>query len=91
MKSNLILGEYTYHEYIDSPEWKDKRWWMLIINKDKCSKCGRYGHITFDEKGNLIPKVILQIHHKNYENLGNENQKDLIVLCKECHENEHRI
>ena len=25
------------------------------------------------------------IHHRNYENVGNEKDTDLIVLCKRCH------
>lgn len=37
----------------------------------KCNNCGT--------------KKNLQGHHRNYQNLGNESDDDLGVLCKECH------
>jgi 5-methylcytosine-specific restriction endonuclease McrA len=31
----------------------------------------------------------LEVHHKNYKSLGNENSEDVVVLCVNCHKNEH--
>jgi 5-methylcytosine-specific restriction endonuclease McrA len=32
----------------------------------------------------------LHVHHKTYRNFGMEDMDDLEVLCKVCHQNEHR-
>ena len=40
----------------------------------------------FEKKQKEFPNEILEVHHKNYNNLWNENIKDdLITLCSECH------
>jgi hypothetical protein len=31
----------------------------------------------------------LNVHHKTYERIGQENMSDLIVLCRACHSREH--
>lgn len=41
----------------------------------KCMKCGNPNE--------------LNVHHKHYKTLGNEDIGDLIVLCKRCHNDEH--
>ena len=41
----------------------------------KCQLCGRKGD--------------LNVHHNTYNSRGNENLKDLIVLCKDCHTKFH--
>jgi 5-methylcytosine-specific restriction endonuclease McrA len=57
------------------------RWQMVKIRKlnaaaHKCENCGEpYG---------------LQVHHLTYERLGRELDTDLVVLCRQCHANEHR-
>lgn len=45
------------------------------VMKTECEKCGS--------------KKQLQVHHKTYASLCNENQHDVICLCKQCHEEEH--
>ena len=32
----------------------------------------------------------LRVHHLNYDNLGNEKDADLMVLCNYCHTQVHR-
>ena len=32
----------------------------------------------------------LQVHHLNYERVGNERDDDLILLCHRCHEGVHK-
>lgn len=60
-----------YKEYLNSKRWK-------VIRKEKlesvyyiCEKCKK--------------DIAYQIHHKNYDNLGNEELKDLFAVCKRCH------
>jgi 5-methylcytosine-specific restriction endonuclease McrA len=60
----------NYTKYIQSKEWKEKR--NFIVGKyKKCSCCGSEEN--------------LHVHHLSYENLGNENESDLLLLCKKCH------
>jgi hypothetical protein len=48
------------------------------LTKDKCSKCGR-------KKWN---KQSIQCHHKNRDRTDN-SRKNLIILCVNCHMNQH--
>lgn len=67
----LDIGR-SYESYLRSPEWQKKRAERLRIDQYKCQKCGR--------------PIDLQVHHLNYDNIGNEDvYADLITLCKYCH------
>ena len=71
------LGFGSYQDYLDSDMWKDKkRIFLSNVGRKCCHKCGT--------------KIGLNIHHKHYENLGNESSKDLVILCFKCHEEEHK-
>jgi 5-methylcytosine-specific restriction endonuclease McrA len=62
-----------YEKYLKSPEWQKKRSERLKIDNYKCQRCG-YSYC-------------LQVHHLNYDTLGHEDvYKDLITLCRPCHE-----
>lgn len=65
----------TYHEYIDSPQWRER----VTIYKEmagwQCSECGSTEHLTG--------------HHKTYLNIGNEPADDIEVLCWDCHQERH--
>jgi 5-methylcytosine-specific restriction endonuclease McrA len=65
----------TYSDYIKSNKWFNLRSARISIDNHKCQKCG------FEEE--------LNVHHKTYKNLFNENMEDLITLCKRCHCDEH--
>lgn len=61
----------------------DSRYWKLVTNEVKrlrivCERCGA--------TDNLL------VHHKTYENKGNEHLHldDLTLLCKHCHRHEHK-
>lgn len=66
----------SYQEYLNSPRWKD-------IAKDYkerfpiCECCKKNKSVN--------------VHHRNYQNVGNEKYWDLIALCKECHNLKHGI
>lgn len=63
-----------YKTYLLSAEWASLR--VDIITARKCcERCGR--------------KKNLQVHHKTYRNIFNEEPSDLEVLCDKCHRGEH--
>lgn len=85
--SNRISDEVTdvilqmdYKDFLDTPYWDGVRNYKLKRAKYCCELCGAKG--------------ILHVHHKTYEHHGREHiksiaNKDLIVLCKNCHEKFH--
>ena len=60
-----------YEEYLQSPEWQNKREWALKWAGDACQVCNSIYN--------------LHVHHRTYDNLGAELPGDLTVLCKNCH------
>lgn len=60
-----------YVDYLASPEWQAKRRRALMLAGHKCEVCGA-------TKG-------LEVHHLSYEYLGEEDDSDLVALCKTCH------
>lgn len=60
----------NYKKYLHSRHWKTTKF-LLYSTKKRCSLCRS--------------KKNLNIHHKTYSRLGNENPSDLILLCQECH------
>lgn len=64
-----------YLDYLQSLEWQEKRQQKLKQAKWHC------------EQANLGScKGSLQVHHKTYDNLGNEPLEDLGVLCEVHHQ-----
>ena len=64
-----------YSKYLHTKEWIARR--DKIREKRKvCEICGR------DDR--------LQVHHLNYDNLGNEKDEDLMLLCETCHQYMHK-
>lgn len=67
-----------YSKLLTDPRWKDKR--QVILKRDdyKCTKCER--------------KVDLHVHHLKYygEYPWSVKDEDLITLCCNCHEEEHK-
>lgn len=74
-----ILG-MDYKDFLQTPYWDGIRNYKLKRAKYCCELCGGKG--------------VLNVHHKTYEHHGLEHlrsvaNKDLIVLCKDCHEKFH--
>lgn len=69
------LGFDSYSDFLNSIFWKEKREWIIKCKGSKCERC------------NSIKNLV--VHHIHYETLGNESSKDVLVLCKECHNKEH--
>lgn len=69
------MNKEQYQEYLKSDKWKLTKEFRKQIDSYKCTKCG--------EGENL------EVHHKTYIRVGNENIHDLITLCRDCHELVH--
>jgi len=61
--------------YYKTEHWRERRKEALEDSDNMCDECG--------SKNNL------QVHHKNYFSLFREEDDDLVVLCKSCHEDLH--
>lgn len=70
------LEQMPYHEYLQSPEWKDVRRFALQSAGHRCQVCNREWR--------------LQVHHREYTRRGHERLADVTVLCGPCHETFHR-
>lgn len=64
-----------YEKYLNSDHWQKTRKAKLVSRNYRCEKCGG--------------SCKLQVHHRNYDNLGAERPEDLQVLCDGCHRWEH--
>lgn len=66
----------TYREYIMSRRWREHpaRLAELAASGFRCRLC--------NHDGSESP---LEVHHRTYENLFNEQAADLTTLCRRCH------
>lgn len=73
----LLADHAWYHrEYLHSVEWQIKRQKVLERDRYTCQGCGS--------------TVALQVHHRDYSNVGDELLFQLITLCNGCHERAHK-
>lgn len=73
-----ILRALPYRKYLLTKHWRALRRHLIGRRGVCCELCG-------------ASDVRLEVHHKTYEHLGEEWEHlgDLIVLCSNCHKNEH--
>lgn len=73
------LKGMEYQQFLTSNYWWIVRGYKLFLEDYKCCLCDS--------------DYRLNVHHKNYEHRGEEHNylKDLVVLCKSCHEKFHDI
>lgn len=64
-----------YDIYLNSGKWQLIRKQKIEASGSKCTNCGSIKN--------------LEVHHKTYDRLGNEELSDLSVLCRECHHLAH--
>lgn len=69
------LPTMPYREYLKTDHWIKTRQQARDYFKGKCCLCGKTKK--------------LHVHHKSYENRGNETMDDLILLCSDCHAKFH--
>lgn len=67
-----FLHTMPYYDYLQTPEWQDTRKRAMKRAGFRCQVCNAYG-------------VRLNVHHRTYERRGYEENRDLIVLCENCH------
>lgn len=66
------LRTMPYDEYLQTPEWLERRAQALDRAERRCQVCN-------------TPNA-LNVHHRTYERRGNERPGDLTVLCEGCHQ-----
>ena len=71
------MDRYDYVQYLHSEHWKKTKAKAIKRAGCKCEKCGKQG-------------VVLEVHHLRYDNLHQEKETDLLVLCSRCHGEIHR-
>ena len=74
------IKSMKYRDFLRTPCWDGVRSYKLKKSNYCCELCGGKG--------------VLNVHHKSYENHGKEfdmeiADRDLIVLCKDCHAKFH--
>jgi hypothetical protein len=65
------LHAMPYREYLSTPEWQERRKRILARDSYHCQVC--------------FSTEYLNVHHRTYERRGNEDDSDLITLCRDCH------
>jgi 5-methylcytosine-specific restriction endonuclease McrA len=77
MLNNFLawLFPVNYRIYIESEAWRRKASAARKRAGYRCQRCHANAR--------------LDVHHKTYARLGYELPKDLIALCRPCHETEH--
>jgi len=76
-KETERLKKLPYSEYLETPHWKKVRGQALRRFDYTCQVCNS-------------KNTTLHVHHRNYDCRGEENWKDLLVLCDKCHELFHK-
>jgi hypothetical protein len=67
----------SYEDYLQTPEWADKRQRVLEREGGLCEGCRK--------------RPATQVHHETYRNLGNEPLFELRAVCRVCHQGIHGI
>lgn len=77
LREQYDSDEVDYYGYIQTEAWREQR--MKILRRDnfQCVCCGTAKN--------------LHVHHITYENLGAEEEGDLVTLCSDCHANVHSM
>ncbi len=88
MFNEFDINDYNFNSkgYCETSHWKIKREQKFAASPLECSKC----HRSFDNLKEL--NIPIQVHHKSYDTYSrifHENLDDLVILCKDCHEEEH--
>ena len=73
-----IKNQLEYHRYIRSKAWQEKRQAKLEACDGIC-ECNAYGDSI------RCSREATQIHHLDYDSLGDENLDSLQALCRRCH------
>lgn len=64
--------------YLKSQDWKNLRAAILARDENTCQVCNLYSPQN-------------DVHHIQYRKLYNVKPEDLVVLCRSCHDNVHKM
>lgn len=64
-----------YAAHLRSPYWATLKQKVIARRGRKCEKCG------CEDKP-------IEMHHKHYQTFGRERQKDVLLVCRDCHRTE---
>lgn len=65
------LRSMPYAEYLQTEHWRVTRGYFIQQSGGRCQVCNS--------------TTALDVHHRTYENVGDEQPGDCTVLCRDCH------
>ena len=89
--SSNPLTTDDYKKYLSSDHWQYVK--TLVIKRDFCRCQNKKRSNTTNQLKKCGSQSKLEVHHKTYENLGDElnHLDDLITLCSKCREEIHAL
>jgi hypothetical protein len=72
------LRKMPFAEYRKQAEWQVRRVQALTRARYRCQMWCSHD-------------ATLDVHHRSYENYGDERPEDLVVLCRSCHQKFHGV
>jgi hypothetical protein len=83
LSSSFPMNKAEYQAYLESDHWQEFRS-KIRQERSQCEGCG------IDNKTSLRKyRQNLNVHHKNYERIGQEKPSDVELLCWKCHLTHH--
>lgn len=79
LKKQAMRADYT--AYLKSPKWAAIRAKVIFRDLGQCQ----------GERGGkpCLSRKDIEVHHLTYARFGDEDLRDLVVLCHDCHERTH--
>ena len=68
---------YDYYVVGDSPEWQERKRRYALKHEKRCKAC--------------LTRYSVTLHHRRYDNLGHEPDRDLRWMCVKHHNLLHQI
>lgn len=76
-KKERVKTENTdYYDHLKSPEWR-------LLKSEIIKERGAFCQLC-------MKKDSLELHHMSYKRLGNEDKRDLLLVCRSCHSYIHK-
>jgi phage terminase large subunit GpA-like protein len=67
----------SYRQYMQSEQWARVKAAYYARHRQQCRACGSKQHID--------------LHHRSYDRMGYETDRDLVPLCESCHAVVHQL
>jgi hypothetical protein len=75
-KTQRRVLKIPYKQYLRSPHWIRLKRFIFKQRGHRCEQCGQ--------------RTSVELHHLTYENVTHERECDVILLCRQCHEDFHK-